>query len=98
MRLILLAVLFLLILVGGIAVALFHFFGWKGMLAFPFIVIALVWLGKIVIAKLIKDFALVLFSMKSKVLRGAAMTVHSIKPIPKPLPYQPAEGDDEEKL
>jgi len=97
MRLILLAVLFVLILVGGVAVALFHLFGWKGMLAFPFIVVALVWLGKIVIAKLIKDFALVLFSMKSKVLRGATMKVHSITPISKPPPYQPAEEEDEEE-
>jgi hypothetical protein len=101
MRLILLAILFLLILVGGIAVALFHFFGWKGMLAFPFIVIALVWLGKFVIVKLIKDFALVLFSMKSKVLRGAAMKIHSITPVHKPAPFQAdeeeSENEDEEE-
>ena len=44
-RLILVAVILALALVAGIAVALNHFFGWKGLIAFPFILIAFVWLG-----------------------------------------------------
>jgi hypothetical protein len=61
LRLITVGILFLLIVVGGLAVGLFHFYGWKGMLAFPFIVLALLWLGKILIGKVIKRFALGLF-------------------------------------
>jgi hypothetical protein len=97
LRLILLGVLLLLVLVGGLAVALFHFYGWKGMLAFPFIILLLVWLGKAVIGKLIKGFALSLFSMKSRVLHGASMTVHSIAPVPKPPePEMDEEEEDED--
>jgi hypothetical protein len=94
-QLILFAVLLLLILIGGIAVALFHFFGWKGMVAFPFVVLVFVWLGKFLIGKLIKQFALSLFSMKSKVLRGASMKVHSITAVAKPV--QEESGEDEEE-
>ena len=96
LRLILAAVLFLLILVGGIAAALFHFYGWKGMIAFPFIVLALVWVGKVLIGKIIKGFALGLFSMKSSVLRGATMTLHSITPVPEPPEADIEDLEDEE--
>jgi len=95
LRLILLAVLFLLVLGGVLAVELYHFFGWKGMLPFPFIVLALIWVGKIFIGKLIKLFALGLFSMKSGVLRGAGMTVHSIASVPKPSEFNDAHEYEE---
>src|SRR5262245_57241338 len=97
LRLILLAVLLLLVFVGGLAVALFHFYGWKGMVAFPFILLLLVWGGKFVIGKLIKRFALGLFSMKSSVLRGASMTVHSITPVPKPPEIEEEEEKEDEE-
>jgi len=80
---------------GVLAVELYHFFGWKGMLAFPFIVLALIWVGKIFIGKLIKRFALGLFSMKSGVLRGASMTVHSIASVPKPSEFNDADEYEE---
>src|SRR6266404_3834985 len=91
LRLSLLAVVFLLVLVGVLAVELYHFFGWKGMLTFPFIVLALLWIGKAFIGKLIKRFALGLFSMKSGALRGATMTVHSIASVPKPSDFNDTE-------
>jgi len=97
LRLILLAVLLLLVFVGGLAVALFHFYGWKGMVAFPFILLLLVWGGKFVIGKLIKRFALGLFSMKSSALRGATMTVHSITPVPKPPEVEEEEEQADEE-
>src|SRR5881394_1678363 len=83
-RLILVVVILVLTLVAGIAVALNHFFGWKGLIAFPFILIAFVWLGKKFIGLMVKRFALGLFGMKSGVLRGAMMTVHSITAVAKP--------------
>src|SRR4051812_15163011 len=98
-RLIFLAVVVGLALVAGIALALQHFFGWKGLIAFPFILILLVWLGKKGIGYLFRRFALSLFSMKSRVLRGAALTVHSITPVPRPrLPEPESETlEDAEK-
>src|SRR5262245_42791692 len=95
LRLILVVVLLVLIFVGGVAAALFHFYGWKGALAFPIVLLALLWLGKIFIGKLIKGFALSLFSMKSRVLRGATMTVHSILPVSKPQEPEAEEEEDE---
>jgi hypothetical protein len=84
LRLILIAITLLLVLVGGLAVALSHFYGWKGLVAFPFILLLLVWLGKVVIGKLLKGFFLRLFSMKSGALRGASVAVHSITPVSEP--------------
>jgi len=96
-RLILVVVILLLTLVAGIAVALNHFFGWKGLIAFPFILIGLVWLGKKSIGLLIKRFALGLFGMKSGVLRGATMTVHSIAAVARPEQIPEPEGDESEE-
>jgi hypothetical protein len=76
-----LAVLFL----GGSAVLLHHFFGWKGLLAFPFLLLGMLWLAKIIIGHLFKRFALGLFGLKSGVLRGARLEVHSVTPITKPV-------------
>ena len=92
-RLILIAIVVVLALAGGAAVALNHHYGWKGLIALPFILIAFVWLGKIVISKLAKKFLLGLFGVKSGVLRGATMTVHSIHAVPKP-PEPPAEDEE----
>lgn len=93
-RLILFVVVALFIIVGGLAVALFHYFGWKGLIIFPFILVALVWLAKVVITHLVKRFALGLFGLKAGVLRGATMNVHSIKSIPKP-PEAKADRDEQ---
>jgi hypothetical protein len=96
-RLVLIVVVVLLAIVGGVAVALHHFFGWKGLVAFPFILVAMVWLGKIVIAKLAKKFFLGLFGVKSEVLRDATMTVHSIRAVPKPPEPPPDESEPGEE-
>lgn len=93
-RLILIMILLALALVGGVAVALHHFFGWKGLLAFPFLLIALMWIGKVIIGKLFKNFALSLFSMKSSALKGASMTVHSVTSIPMPKLEESDEHDE----
>ena len=95
MRVILFAVLVLLLLVGGSAVALFQFFGWKGLIAFPFVLLAVVWLGKIIIGKALKGLALGLFSMKSSALRGATLKLHSVTPVIKP-PKRLMEAEAEE--
>ena len=96
-RLILITLILLLTILGVIAVMLFKYFGWKGMVAFPFIVFFLVWIGKFVIGKLIQQFALGLFSMKSSALKGATVAVHSIVPIPRQPEPEPEDDDDEEK-
>jgi hypothetical protein len=96
LRIIILALLALSAFAGGLALALFHWFGWKGLIAFPIIVLLGVWLGKMLIGKAIKRFALGLFSMKARVLRGATMQVHSIEAVPKP-PEVIAEAATEEE-
>ena len=96
LKIILLAVVALLAAAGGLAVALNHYFGWKGLLAFPVLLVGLVWLGKLVIARLVKRFFLGLVGMKARVLRGASLTVHSIVPVPKPEPLE-ADADSEDK-
>ncbi len=93
LRLIVTIVIALFAIVGGLAVALYHFFGWKGLLVFPFILMAAVWLAKVVISRLVKQFALGLFGLKAGALQGATMTVHSIKAIPQP-PEPAPEPDD----
>ncbi|HEY1173599.1 MAG TPA: hypothetical protein VGH19_19700 [Verrucomicrobiae bacterium] len=99
-RLILIVLLLGLALVGGTAVALHHYFGWKGLVAFPFLLIALLWIGKIIAGKLFKKFLLSMFSMKSRVLREATMTVHSVTAVPMPKmepadDHEHAEEDDD---
>ena len=98
LRLIFILILVFLSLVAGAAVALNHFFGWKGLIAVPFILIAVLWLGKKAIGYLFKRVALNLFTMKSRVLRGASMKLHSVTPVAKP-EYKPEieeEEDDEQ--
>jgi len=45
--------------------ALNHWFGWKGLLAFPFVCLMILWIGKKLSGNLIKRFVFGLFSMKS---------------------------------
>jgi hypothetical protein len=94
MRLIFIVVVVVLAVVAAIAVALHHFFGWKGLIAFPFILVALAWIGKKAIGYVVRRFALGLFSMKSRALRGATLTVHSITPVPKPAVLDESDEDD----
>lgn len=95
-RLILFVVIVLFVLVGGLAVALYHFFDWKGLIVFPFILIAVVWLAKIVIGNLVKKFALGLFGMKAAALKGATMNVHSIRSVPEPPEPAKDDGSDDD--
>jgi hypothetical protein len=94
-RLILFAIVGLLAIVGGLAVALYHFFGWKGLIVFPLILVAVVWLAKIVITSLVKKFALGLFGMKAGVLKGATMNVHAIRSVPKPPEPKPEKTEED---
>ncbi|MFO1513241.1 MAG: hypothetical protein U1F83_10070 [Verrucomicrobiota bacterium] len=94
-RLILFAIVGLLAVVGGLAVALYHFFGWKGLVVFPLILVAVVWLAKVVITSLVKKFALGLFGMKAGVLKGATMNVHAIRSVPKPPEPKPEKTEED---
>ena len=100
LRLILLVIVGMFVAVGVLAVALFHFWGWKGLIAFPFIILVFLWLAKFLIKSLAKKFALWLFGMKARALRGATMNIHSIKSIPKPPEREPEpdEEDEDEEL
>lgn len=97
LRLIFLFIIGVLIVIAGSAVALFHFFGWKGLIAFPFVLIAIAWLVKVLVKTVFKRFLLGLFGMKSRVLRGATMNVHSIRSVPKPPDPEPEPDEEEEE-
>lgn len=92
LRFILILVVGLFVAVGVLAVALYHFFGVEGLIVFPFVVLALLWVAKWLIKNMLKKLALSLFGRKARALRGATMTVHSIKVIPEP----PESNSDEE--
>ena len=95
LRIILVVVVALLAAAGGFALALHHYFGWKGLLAFPVLLAGFVWLGKIAIGRLIKRFFLRLAGIKAGVLRGASMTVHSVVPLSQPPEQEIADGDED---
>jgi len=96
LRLIFILVFLLCVFVGALGWALNHWFGWKGMLAFPFVLLLALWIGKKLVGILIKRFALGLFSMKSGVLKGATIQVHSITPVAIPPSTHDARADDED--
>jgi hypothetical protein len=85
LRLLLIVVGLGLLLLGGVAVLLHHFFGWQGLLAFPFLFLGMLWLAKIIVGHLFKRLALGLFGVKASALRGARLEVHSVTPITKPV-------------
>src|SRR6188474_2686465 len=98
LRLIFILVLAFVAIIAGSSIALWHFFGWKGLIALPFILIVLLWLGKKVGGYFFKRVALSLFEMKSKVLRGASMKVHSVTAVAQPKhegEVEEAEEDEE---
>ena len=80
-RLILLIILVLLVTIGGIAVLLYHFFGWTGLLLFPVVLLALAWLMMKVIGRVIKRLLLIPFKAKAAVLHNARLEVHSVRPV-----------------
>jgi hypothetical protein len=98
LRLILLAIVGMFVAVGVLAVALFHFWGWRGLVAFPFIILAFLWAAKFLVKNLVKKFALSLFGMKARALRGATMNIHSIKSVSRPPEREPEpdDADDED--
>jgi hypothetical protein len=85
LRFILIVFILAVLFVGGAAVLLHYFFGWPGLLAFPFLLLAALWGVKLVVGHLFKRLALGLFGLKSGVLRGARLEVHSVTPITKPV-------------
>lgn len=92
LRLILIVIVGIFVAIGLMAVALYHFLGIKGLIIFPFVILALLWIAKWLIKNLVKKFALSLFGLKARVLRGATMNVHSIRAIPEP-PESKGEAD-----
>ncbi|HXB60509.1 MAG TPA: hypothetical protein VNU95_13135 [Candidatus Acidoferrales bacterium] len=95
LRLILAIIVAMFVAVGVLAVGLYHFFGWKGLIAFPFLMVAFAWVAIVVIKNLVKNLALRLVGMKARALRGATLNVHSAKLVPKPAEPTP-EADDED--
>jgi hypothetical protein len=93
LRLILIAIILLCFTISGIFVVLIQFWGWKGLLAFPFIMVLLGWIIYFAIRRSFTRLLLSLFSLKSRVLRGAKLVVHSVTPIATPAER---EGKDEE--
>lgn len=95
LRLILIVIVGIFFAVGVLAIALYHFLGLKGLILFPFVILAVLWVAVRLIKSLVKKFALSLFGRKARALHGATMTVHSIRAIPEP-PKSESEPDDEE--
>lgn len=83
-RIIFIVVVLFLTLIAGLAVVLYHFYGWTGLIALPFLIAVMVWLAKVVITFLFKRFFQGLVGVKSGVLRDAVVVVHSITPVAKP--------------
>src|SRR5688572_21910086 len=96
-RMILISIVVALLVLCGSSIALFHFFGWKGLIALPVIVIGMIWMVKKVIGMVIKKFAMGMFGMKSGVLKGATVTVHSVTPVAKPVVEREESDDDEDE-
>jgi hypothetical protein len=88
-RMILIALVVGLTVLCGASIALYQYFGWKGLIAVPFLVVALIWIVKKVIGMVFKKFAMGLFGMKSGVLKGATMKVHSVSAVDKPIEPEP---------
>src|SRR2546423_5853021 len=88
-QLILILVVLALALFCGIAIAIYHFFGGKGLIALPFLLLVFVWVGKKIAGFAFKKFALGLMGMKAGVLKGATINVHSITPVAKPSSLEP---------
>ena len=84
LRIVLITLVLLLTLAGGVAILLFQQFGWEGLFVFPFILIGLGWITKTVVSRLIRNFLLNAFALKSDVLHLADITIHSVIPVSKP--------------
>jgi hypothetical protein len=95
LRLILVLAVVVLVVVAGIGAALYHFFGWKGLLAAPVLLVAALFGGKFIVKALFTRLALRLFSVKSGVLKGATVTIHSVRPVNKPVEGRTEEPDTE---
>src|SRR5262245_29653803 len=96
LKLLLAAVVVALLFSAGLAVGLYHFWGWKGLIAFPFLLAVVLWLAKTLIAKVVGGFFMKLFGMKGAVLEGASVEVHSVRPVAKQEGWDEPEEDVEE--
>jgi hypothetical protein len=81
LRFILVVILWVMLVIGGIAVVLYHLFGLKGLLAFPLVMIVLLWVLKKVMGRVFKQLLQIPFRLKGGVLDKAKMEVHSITPV-----------------
>ena len=95
LRLILIVVVLALALFTGAALAIYHFFGAKGLIALPFLLLIFVWVGKSIAGFAFKKFALGLMGMKATALKGATVKVQSITPVAKPVETQSEDSEDE---
>jgi|GEM_PF-1456719 len=93
LRLLFGAVVIGLLLIAGIAVGLYHLWGWKGLVAFPFLLVVILWLAKALVFKAIRRFLMGLISMKGAVLEGASVDVHSVKPVTKQEGWDDSDED-----
>lgn len=84
LRIVLITLVLLLTVTGGVAILLFQQFGWEGLFVLPFLLIGLGWLTKTVVSRLIRNFLLKAFALKSDVLHLADITIHSVIPVSKP--------------
>jgi len=98
LQLILIAVVLVLAIFAGAAVTIYHFFGAKGLIALPFLLLLFVWIGKSVAGFAFKKFALGLMRTKAAALKGATVNVHSITPVAKPLEAKSEDPEDDETL
>src|SRR5262245_29227837 len=87
-KLLIVLLILVVVFIGGIAVGLYQFYGWKGLIALPFVLFALMriatWIGRPILKRFAGRFALGLMSEKSEVLQKATVAVHSISPVPVP--------------
>src|SRR5262245_17556118 len=80
-RFIFIVIMWLLLMVGMVAVILYHFLGWEALVAFPVVIIALVFVEKFFIKRLVRRLFMSPVKAKSRVLQKAKMEVHSVKPV-----------------
>lgn len=96
LQLILMVVVLVLALFTGVALAIYHFFGAKGLIALPFLLLIFVWVGKTIAGFAFKKFALGLMRMKAAALKGATANVRAIMPVAKPVEVQAEDPEDNE--
>lgn len=84
LRIIVIVLVLFIAVAGGLAVLLYQNYGWQGLVAFPFIVLGMLWAAKFIIGRLIRKVVMGLFGMKGGALRDAKVEIHSVTPVAPP--------------